>query len=210
MPPIHSSGTVNSGLPVESNDNQARRCDDFRKRPAMFLHLPRGAIVAYNASACKLSHNQQNAVIMTLEIKAEHNTPASWFAVAGIVAIHLLAFGGLYLTLVQLSWVVQDHYAAVGMADTAEFSSLRSISGSVASYTFLFVGLMFVETFVAARSTRRRRSWASAYSHAVIFSIGFAMFVSFAWIIHPMGRSVQNLAVANPALAPLDDSVAAK
>ncbi|TWU19736.1 hypothetical protein [Allorhodopirellula heiligendammensis] len=120
----------------------------------------------------------------------------SWFGVAGISLIHLLAFGALYLTVVQLCWAAQHHYSAYGIADTEEFSRLRTVSNYVANYTPFIVILMFAETLFVARCIRKRKWWASAYSHTVVFLIGFAMFVSTAWMVHPMAWSAPAGAVA--------------
>jgi hypothetical protein len=127
---------------------------------------------------------------MASAIETESKDPGSWFGVAGISLIHLLAFGALYLTVVQLCWVAQDHYATYDIADTVEFSRLRTVSNYVAGYTPFIVILIFAETLFVARCIRKRKTWASAYSHAVVFMIGFAMFVSTAWMIHPMAWSV--------------------
>ena len=127
---------------------------------------------------------------MASAIEAESKPPGSWFGVAGVSLIHLLAFGALYLTVVQLCWAAQDHYSAYGIADTEEFSRLRTVSNYVAGYTPFIVILIFAETLFVARCIRKRKLWASAYSHAVVFLIGFAMFVSIAWMIHPMAWSV--------------------
>ena len=110
--------------------------------------------------------------------------------------IHLLAFGALYLTVIQLCCVAQDHYAKYGIADTLEFSRLQTVSNYVCGYSPFFVFLVFAETLFVARCSRKRKTWASAYSPAVVFIIGFAMFVSTAWMIHPMAWSVPATGVA--------------
>ncbi|MGI9470963.1 MAG: hypothetical protein ACR2NZ_05500 [Rubripirellula sp.] len=122
-----------------------------------------------------------------------------WVGVVLLPVMHLLAFGGLYLVLVQICWSFQDHYAAVGLAETLRFRQLRAMSDLVAGYTFVFLLLISLDAFVVARLARKANRWTSAYSHAVLFSIGTAMFIAIAWMIQPMvwGRP----RTARPAVA---------
>ncbi|SMP60917.1 hypothetical protein SAMN06265222_10717 [Neorhodopirellula lusitana] len=140
---------------------------------------------------------------MTSESSAGMIKAGNWSAVAGLSVIHLLAFGALYLTVVQICWAAQDHYAAVGIADTTEFSRVRVVSDYLAGNTPIFVGLMILESVFVARCIRKRKPWACAYSHTVMFLIGFAMFVSFAWIIHPMTGAARG-----DSSAPIDGELA--
>lgn len=114
----------------------------------------------------------------------------SWIGVVSLSVIHLLAFGALYLTVVQLFWAAQDHYASIGLQTTTEFNRLATVSNVVAGFTPLVVVLIFAEVVFMARTARKGKRWASAYSHAVVFAIGFAMFVSTAWIVHPMAWGI--------------------
>lgn len=109
-----------------------------------------------------------------------------WIGVASLSVVHLLAFGALYLTVVQLFWAAQDHYASIGLQTTTEFNRLATVSNVVAGFTPLVVILIFAEVVFMARTARKCKRWASGYSHAVVFAIGLSMFVSTAWIVHPM------------------------
>ena len=115
----------------------------------------------------------------------------NWIGVVCLSVIHLLAFGALYLMVVQLFWVAEDYYASVGLQTTTEFNRLAVVSNLVVGFTPFVVLVIIAEVAFMARSARKGKRWASAYSHAVVFAIGFAMFVSTAWIILPMASDMQ-------------------
>ncbi len=117
--------------------------------------------------------------------------------VAGLLSVvHLLAFGMLYLVLVQLNWSFQDFYKLVGTKLTPEFERIVSLSNLIAAYTPVVLLVIALDILIVFRLARRASRWTSAYSHAVLLCIGFTGFLWTARSVEPMAWGAPG--VANP------------
>lgn len=130
----------------------------------------------------------------TTHSKTQH--AGNWLAAILLSLAHLLAFGMLYLVLVQLNWSFQDFYKLVGTRLTPEFERIASISNSIAASTPLVLLVVALDIFIIFRFARNGSRWTSAYSHAVLLCIGFTGFLWTARSVEPMAWGAPG--VGNP------------
>ena len=119
-----------------------------------------------------------------------------WLAAMLLSLAHLLAFGMLYLVLVQLNWSFQDFYKLVGTKLTPEFQGISSISNNIAASTPLVLLVVALDIFIVIRFALNGSRWTSAYSHAVLLWMGFTGFLWTARSVEPMAWGAPG--VGNP------------
>lgn len=110
----------------------------------------------------------------------------NWLSAFLLSVIHLLAFGMLYLVVVQINWSFQDFYRLVGTKLTPEFERIAVMSDFIAAYTPIVLIVIAVDIFIVFRLARRGSRWTSAYSHAVLLCMGFTGFLWTARSVEPM------------------------
>jgi hypothetical protein len=110
----------------------------------------------------------------------------NWLSAFSLSIVHLLAFGMLYLVVVQMNWSFQDFYKLVGTQLTPEFERITVISHFVAARTPIVLIVIAVDIFIVFRLARRSSRWTSAYSHAVLLLLGFTGFLWTARSVEPM------------------------
>ena len=120
-----------------------------------------------------------------------------WLAAILLSLAHLLAFGMLYLVLVQLNWSFQDFYKLVGTKLTPEFERIASISDAIAASTPLVLLVVALDIFIVFRFARNGSRWTSAYSHVVLLCMGFTGFLWTARSVEPMAWGAPG--VGNPS-----------
>jgi hypothetical protein len=116
-----------------------------------------------------------------------------WLSAFLLSVVHLLAFGMLYLVVVQMNWSFQDFYRLVGTQLTPEFERIAVMSDFIAAYTPIVLIVIAVDIFIVFRLARRGSRWTSAYSHAVLLFLGF---IGFLWT----ARSVEPMASGAPGV----------
>ncbi|MCO8124892.1 hypothetical protein NHH03_24355 [Stieleria sp. TO1_6] len=122
-----------------------------------------------------------------------------WTSTLSLVALHALAFGMLYLIIVQMNGAFRDFFLLVGIPPTQRFEFASSISDYVAAYTPLVLLALAIHLFIVFRLSRSVPSWVSTYSHAVLLCMGCAGFLWTAWAVHCMTWSKP--AIERPAIA---------
>lgn len=127
---------------------------------------------------------------MTRQDTAESNQRGTWLVVGALCVAHLLAFGMVYLVLVQMNWAFRDFFALVGAAPTPRFAMVSTVSDYIAAYTPLVLVLIAVDLYIVVRLARRTSRWTSGYSHAVLMTLGFTGFLWTAWAVHVMAWGV--------------------
>ncbi len=118
------------------------------------------------------------------DIKPVRN--GNWLSALLLSVIHLLAFGMLYLVVVQMNWSFQDFYKLVGTKLTPEFEKITGMSDLVAASTPIVLIVIAVDILIVFRLARRSSRWTSAYSHAVLLLLGFTGFLWTARSVEPM------------------------
>ena len=111
-----------------------------------------------------------------------------WIGTISLVAVHTIAFGMLYLMVVQMNWTFRDFFSELGAKPTPRFEAVSRISDYVAFYTFAVLMVIAVHLFFVFRLSRRASHWASAYSHSTLLCMGFVGFIWTAWAIDTMIR----------------------
>ncbi len=141
---------------------------------------------------------------------AAMNSRSGSLVIATILAlVHLLAFGMLYLMLVQIHFAIDDFYSLSATRPTPEFRKINHISNLIAAYTPVVLLLLAIDLLIIFRLARSSSRWTSSYSHVVLLSMGFAAFLWSAWGVTPMARQLAGQDGAN-AEAQLDPSPAKK
>ena len=84
-----------------------------------------------------------------------------WLAAFVLAVVHLVAFGMLYLVLVQLNWLFQDYYKLLGTKLTTDFERIASVSNYIAAYTPLVLLVVGLDTLVVLQLARRCSRWTS-------------------------------------------------
>lgn len=120
----------------------------------------------------------------------------SWLSAFMLSVVHLLAFGMLYLVVVQMNSVFQDFYRAVGTKLTPEFERVAVMSQFISAYTPIVLIVIAMDIFIVLRLASSGNRWTSAYSHAVLLFLGFTGFL---W----NARSVEQLDLAAPGVGNL-------
>ena len=110
----------------------------------------------------------------------------NWLSAFLLSVIHLLAFGMLYLVVVQMHWSFQDFYRLMDAKLTPEFERITVMSHFVAASTPIVLIVIAVDIFIVFRLARRSSRWTSAYSHAVLLLLGFTGFLWTARSVEPM------------------------
>lgn len=110
----------------------------------------------------------------------------SWISAIVLSVVHLLAFGFLYLVLVQINWSFQAYYRFAELKLTSEFEKIVIMSDCIAAFTLLVLLAIAVDIVVVFRLALKRSQWTSAYSHAVLICVGFAGFYWTALSVGPM------------------------
>lgn len=117
----------------------------------------------------------------------------SWLSAFMLSVVHLVAFGMLYLLVVQMSWSFQDFYRLVGTKLTPEFERIAVLSDFIAAYTPIVLIVIVVDIFVVSRLARRGNRWTSAYSHGVLLCLGLTGFLWTAQSVEPMARGASGV-----------------
>jgi type II secretory pathway component PulF len=130
-----------------------------------------------------------------------------WFGPLTILALHCLAFLLMYATLVFMGPTFVEHYQAYGIAPTARFEFVTSLSNWLSAYTPIVLLAVAVNAAMVIWLARRARDWLSAYSHAVLAVVGCGMFVTIAWLFQPMAMNER--AAGNAGAAAQGDAVIA-
>lgn len=123
---------------------------------------------------------------MTDESDVKPVRKGDWLSAFLLSVVHLLAFGMLYLVVVQMNWSFQDFYKLVGTKLTPEFERITVMSDFVAAYTPIVLIVIAVDIFIVFRLARKGSRWTSAYSHAVLLFLGFTGFLWTARSVEPM------------------------
>ncbi len=72
----------------------------------------------------------------------------SWVGTCSLLSVHLIAFGMLYLVLVQMNWAFGDCFIVVGTNPTPRFESASMISDFIAAFTPVVLVLLALHLFV--------------------------------------------------------------
>ncbi len=112
----------------------------------------------------------------------------NWLSAFLLSVVHLLAFGVLYLVVVQMNWSFQEFYRLVGTKLTPEFEQIAVMSDFIAAYTPIVLIVIAVDILIVFRLARQGSRWTSAYSHAVLLLLGFTGFHWTARSVEPMAK----------------------
>lgn len=114
---------------------------------------------------------------MPSETDVKPTRAGSWLAGTVLAFVHLIAFGMLYLLLVQLSWSFQEFYRVMGVRVTQQFEWISLLSNEVAASTPLVILLIAMDIVIVLRLALKGSRWTAAYSHAVLVCIGCTGFL---------------------------------
>ncbi|QDS93605.1 hypothetical protein FF011L_23780 [Roseimaritima multifibrata] len=130
----------------------------------------------------------------------------SWISAILISVVHLLAFGMLYLVLVQINQSFQEYYRSAEINLTPEFGKIAIMSDTIAAFTLLVLFAIAVDIFVVFNLASKRSRWTSGYSHAVLICMGFA---GFYWTANSIGPMISSLPVVGdvPAAVAVDPAI---
>lgn len=120
------------------------------------------------------------------ETQTELTQRGSWVGTCSLLFIHLIAFGMLYLVLVQMNWAYRDFFNVVGTNPTPRFETASMISDFIAAFTPLVLLVLTFHLWLVFRLARRGNRWASAYSHLALICMGATGFLWTAWGVHAM------------------------
>ncbi len=109
-----------------------------------------------------------------------------WISTIALAIVHLLAFGMLYLVVVQMNWAFADFFKLVGAKPTPRFETISAFSDFVAAYTPIVLLVIALDILVIVQLSRRASRWTSAYSHAVLLGIGLVGFLWTTWAVDTM------------------------
>ncbi len=129
----------------------------------------------------------------------------NWLVAVALCVVHLLAFGMLYLVLVQMNWAFRDFFALVGAKPTPRFEAISVISDYIAAYTPLVLVLIAIDLYVVVRLARNSSRWTAGYSHAVLIAMGFTGFLWTAWAVHTMAWGAPGKSTAAGVAAPVTE-----
>ena len=110
----------------------------------------------------------------------------SWLGTCSLLLIHLIAFGAMYLVVVQMNWAFRDYFKVVGANPTSRFESISMISDFIASFAPLVLLVLAFHLFVVYRLARRGSRWSSAYSHLALMFMGAVGFLWTTWGVQSM------------------------
>ena len=128
--------------------------------------------------------------------------PGRWISTISLAVAHLIAFGMLYLVVVQMNWAFQDFFKLVDAEPTPRFETISKISDFIAAYTPIVLLVIAFDIFIIFRLSRSASRWTSAYSHAALLCMGFTGFLWTAWAVHTMAWGAPRIANPPGAAAP--------
>ena len=123
---------------------------------------------------------------MNHEHESKNKRRGRWISTIALAIVHLLAFGMLYLVVVQMNWAFVDFFKLVGAKPTPKFETISVFSDFVAAYTPIVLLVIALDILVIVQLSRRASRWTSAYSHAVLLGMGFIGFLWTAWAVDTM------------------------
>ncbi len=130
-------------------------------------------------------------------------TSVRWSGPIAIFTVHAVALGLLFLLLVFVGDAFVEHYKVIGVGSTPRFDTVNSVADFLAKYSIAVVAVVIADAVIIRWLARKPARWLSAYSHAYLAAIVFAMFISFTSMINPM---VWN--APNPAVVPANQAIA--
>ncbi len=123
---------------------------------------------------------------MNDEHESKSKRHGRWVGTLALAIVHLLAFGMLYLVVVQMNWAFADFFKLVGAKPTPRFETISIISNFIAAYTPIVLLVIALDILVIVQLSRRASRWTPAYSHAVLLGMGFVGFLWTAWAVDTM------------------------
>jgi hypothetical protein len=135
---------------------------------------------------------------------SEREPRGSWPITISLVMVHLIAFGMMYLSVVQMNWAFRDFFNLVGTKPTPRFQSAATVADLTAAHTPIVLTILAIHLTIIFRLSRRTHRWASAYSHGMLLCMGFAGFFSVSCAVHTITWG--NPGMANPPNASVADN----
>ena len=126
-------------------------------------------------------------------------------ALVALLVLHAVAFGLLFLMLSTIGHAFVDHYKAIGFASTPRFDLINQMADFASRYAIASVVVVAIDALIVRWILKHRVRWLSAYSHAYLAAVVFAMFITVTWMINPIAARAKNggggAAPANPVVA---------
>jgi hypothetical protein len=122
---------------------------------------------------------------MSTTIASPAKKPSTWLASVGVLISHMIVIGILYVVLTTFVATFAFHYEMEKIVSTPEFDRIMAVSAYVMNYYAVAFLIVFDVAFIMMISRWSPR-WLTTYSHIFHSSLVLVLFLSFAWMIHPM------------------------